>query len=53
MMARIAFLDAMFVPEFRNMLPEDRPESIVPVMLAYMVFVGGWAWSLLAVHVVG
>ena len=48
MMARIALLDAMFVPEFRNMLPEDRPASIMLVMLVYMVFVGGWVWSLLA-----
>lgn len=48
MMARIALLDAMFVPEFRTMLPEDRPASIVLVMLVYMVFVGGWVWSLLA-----
>lgn len=48
MMTRITFLDAMFVPEFRNMLPEDRPASIVLMMLVYMVFVGGWVWSLLA-----
>ncbi len=48
MMARITFLDAMFVPEIRIMLPEDRPASIVLMMLVYMVFVGGWVWSLLA-----
>lgn len=48
MMARITFLDAMFVPEFRNMLPEDRPASIALMMLVYMVFAGGWVWSLLA-----
>jgi hypothetical protein len=48
MLARIAFLDAIFVPEFRNMLPEDRPASIGLEMLVYMVFVGGWVWSLLA-----
>jgi hypothetical protein len=47
MMARIAFLDAMFVPEFRNMIPEDRPASIALMMLVYMVFVGGWVWSML------
>ncbi len=47
MMARITFLDAMFVPEFRNMLPEDRPASIALMMLVYMVFAGGWVWSLL------
>jgi hypothetical protein len=48
MMARITFLDAMFVPEFRDMLPEKRPASIALIMLVYMVFVGGWVWSLLA-----
>jgi hypothetical protein len=48
MMARITFLDAMFVPEFRNMLPEDRPAGIGLMMLVYTVFVGGWVWSLLA-----
>ena|SRR5688572_6193252 len=47
MMARTAFLDAMFVPEFRNMLPEDRPASIALMMLVYMIFTGGWVWSLL------
>ena len=48
MLARITFLDAMFVPEFRNMIPEDRPASIALMMLVYMVFAGGWVWSLLA-----
>ena len=48
MTARITFLDAMFVPEFRNMLPEDRPASIALMLLVYMVFAGGWVWSLLA-----
>ncbi len=48
MMARITFLDAMFVPEFRSMLPEDHPVSIALTMLAYMVFAGCWVWSLLA-----
>jgi hypothetical protein len=47
MMTRIAFLDAMFVPEFRNMLPEDRPAGIALMMLVYMIFAGGWVWSLL------
>jgi hypothetical protein len=47
MMARITFLDAMFVPEFRNMLPEDHSASIALMMLVYMVFAGGWVWSLL------
>jgi hypothetical protein len=48
MMARITFLDVMFVAEFRNMVPEDRPVSIALMMLAYMVFTGGWVWSLLS-----
>jgi hypothetical protein len=48
MMARITFLDAMFVPEFRNLLPEDQPVNIALMMLWYMVFIGGWVWSLLA-----
>lgn len=48
LLARITFLDAMFVPEFRMMLPEDRPASIMLMMLWYMVFAGGWLWSLLA-----
>ena len=47
-LARISFLDAMFVPEFRVMLPEDRPASILLMMLWYMAFVGGWLWSLVA-----
>ncbi|MDX1992903.1 MAG: hypothetical protein SF029_10955 [bacterium] len=48
MMARITFLDAMFVPEFRNLLPEDQPVNIALMMLWYMVFIGGWVWSLLS-----
>jgi hypothetical protein len=48
MTARITFLDAMFVPEFRNTLPEDRPADIALMMLVYMIFAGGWVWSLLA-----
>ncbi len=47
MMARITFLDAMFVPEFRTMLSEDRPASIALMMLVYMDFAGCWVWSLL------
>ncbi len=49
MMARITFLDAMYVPEFRSMLPEDRPAAILLMMLVYMAFAGGWIWSLLSV----
>ena len=46
--ARITFLDALYVPEFRTMLPEDQPTTIGIVMLVFMVFVGGWIWSLFA-----
>ena len=48
MMARITFLDVMFVAEFRSMVPEDRPVSIALMMLWYMIFIGGWVWSLLS-----
>jgi hypothetical protein len=48
MMARTTLVDALFVSEFRNMLPENQPVTIGLVMLVYMVFVGGWVWSLLA-----
>ena len=47
MMARTTFLDAMFVPEFRDMLPEDSPTGIALMMLVYMIFAGSWVWSLL------
>ncbi len=48
MMARLTFLDALYVPEIRTMLPEDQPVTIGVVMVVFMVFVGGWVWSLLA-----
>jgi hypothetical protein len=48
MMARITFLDAMFVPEFRNFLPEDQPVNIALMMLWYMVVIGGWVWALIS-----
>jgi hypothetical protein len=48
MMARITFLDLMFVSEIRSMVPEDRPLSIALMMLWYMVFIGGWIWSFLS-----
>jgi hypothetical protein len=48
LMARITLLDSLFVSEFRTMLPEDQPVRLALVMLGYMVFVGGWVWSLLA-----
>jgi len=48
LMVRITFLDALYVPEFRTLLPEDHPITIGIVMLVYMVAMGGWIWSLIA-----
>ena len=47
LMARLTFLDAMYVPEFRTLLPEGQPATIGVVMVVFMVFVGGWIGSLL------
>ena len=48
LLTRITFLDAMYVPEFRILLPENQPLTIAVVMGVYMVFAGAWVWSLLA-----
>jgi|GEM_PF-3005084 hypothetical protein len=48
LMARLTFLDALYVPEFGAMLPENRPATIALTMLVYMVLSGCWVWSLLA-----
>ncbi len=48
LMARLTFLDALYVPEFGAMLPENQPATIALSMLVYMVLVGCWVWSLLA-----
>jgi hypothetical protein len=48
MMARITFLDVMFVSEIRDMLPQNQPVNIALMMLWYMFFIGGWVWSLLS-----
>lgn len=45
---RTIFLDALFVTEFRNQVPENQPVTIALYMLGYMLFVGGWVWALLA-----
>ncbi len=45
---RITFVDALFVSEFRNQVPENQPVTIALHMLGYMLFVGGWVWALLA-----
>ncbi len=47
-LARLTFLDALFVPEFRNMFSKDQPGPIVLAMLGFMVFFGGWMWALLS-----
>jgi hypothetical protein len=47
-LARITFLDALFVPGFRNGFSEDQPWPIARSMLMYMVLFGGWIWALLA-----
>ena len=47
-LARLIYLDALFVSEFRNGLSEDQPGLIVRAMLGFMVFFGGWIWALLA-----
>lgn len=48
MMARLTFLDALYVPEIRTMLPENQPVTIAVVMVVFMVFVGSWLGFLLA-----
>jgi hypothetical protein len=48
LMARLTFLDALYVPEFRTMLPENQPVTIGMMMLVYMAASGGWIWSLVA-----
>lgn len=47
LLARLTFLDALYVPEIRVMLPEDQSVAIGVTMVVYMVFVGGWIRALL------
>lgn len=47
-LARLTFLDALFVSEFRSGFSADQPGPIVRAMLGFMVFFGGWIWALLA-----
>lgn len=47
LIARVTFLDALYVPEFRVMLPENQPAGIAAMIMVYMVFIGVWVWSLL------
>lgn len=48
LMARLTFIDALYVPEFRTILPENQPVTIALMMMVYMILVGSWVWSLLA-----
>jgi hypothetical protein len=48
LMARLTFLDALYVPEFRVLLPENQPATIALTVIVYIVLVGGWVWALLA-----
>ena len=47
LMARLTFLDALYVPEFRLLLPENQPATIALTMVVYMLLVGLWVWALL------
>lgn len=47
LLARVTFLDALFVADVRNMLPSNQPLKLTLVMLVYMVFIGVWVWSVL------
>ncbi len=40
-------LDARFVPEFADFMG-DQPGQVALVMLVFIVFFGGWVWTLLA-----
>ena len=48
LVARLTFLDALYVPEFRVMLPENQPAAIALAMIVYMLLIGLWMWALLA-----
>jgi hypothetical protein len=48
LIARITFLDALYVPEFRMMLPENQPIGIAVMIVIFIIFIGVWVWSLLA-----
>jgi hypothetical protein len=48
LIARVTFLDALYVPEFRVMFPENQPAGIAVMIVIFMVFIGVWVWSLLA-----
>ena len=47
LMARLTFMDALYVPEFRLLLPENQPATLTLAMVVYMLLVGLWVWALL------
>lgn len=49
LIARVTFLDALYVPEFRVMFPENQPIGIAVMIVIFVGFIGVWVWSLLAV----
>lgn len=48
LIARVTFLDALYVPEFRVMFPENQPTGIAVMIVIFIIFIGVWVWSLLA-----
>ena len=48
LIARITFLDALYVPEFRLLFPENQPVGIAGMIVIFVAFMGIWVWSLLA-----
>lgn len=48
LIARVTFLDALYVPEFRVMFPESQPAGIAVMIVIFIVFIGVWVSSLLA-----
>jgi hypothetical protein len=41
-------LEIRFVPEIFNAMPEDQPGQSAIIILIFVVFFGGWLWSLIA-----
>lgn len=48
LLARLTFLDALYVPEFRVLLPANQPATLALTMIGYILLIGLWLWSLLA-----
>jgi len=47
LIARVTFLDALYVPEFRVMFPENQPIGLAVITVIFVGFIGIWVWSLL------